>query len=282
MGIIIKLMKMVLAVIGFPYFCYKTYKWVRHIDYKLGDIKTLKNECMTNEGDNIVGTQNDATRQEWIAKTLSNIPAGLRILDAGAGELKHKKHCEHLDYVSQDFCQYEGSGDGKGLQTGTFNTSQIDIVGDIINISEQDESFDVILCSEVFEHIPNPVKALEEFQRLLKRGGIMIITAPFCSLTHFAPYHFSTGFNRYFYEHHLKDLNFEIEEIETNGNFFEYLGQEVRRVSSIAEKYSDKETSSIENNAMEIVLGMLERFSKKDNGSDELLCFGYHVVAYKK
>ncbi len=229
----------------------------------------------------MVGTKNETTRNQWLEKTLRAIPDNYRILDAGAGELANKKYCTHLRYVSQDFCQYEGFGDNSGLQTGVWDTNQIDIVGDIVNIPEKDESFDVILCSEVLEHLPNSVEAIKEFQRLLKKDGILIITAPFCSLTHFAPYHYSSGFNRYFYEHHLKNFGFKIKEMSNNGNFFEYVGQEVRRIRSIAKKYTTKKPNIVERIVIKIVLRMLNRFSINDSGSSELLCFGYHVIARK-
>jgi len=229
----------------------------------------------------MVGANNEATRKEWLKKTLKSIQPGLRILDAGAGELANKKYCAHLNYVSQDFCQYEGTGDNKGLQMGSWDTKQIDIVGDITNIPEKDASFDVILCTEVLEHLPNPVDALKEFNRLLKKGGILILTAPFCSLTHFAPYHYSSGFNIYFYEYHLQNLGFRLEEVKRNGNYFEYLGQEIRRVSSIADKYTSQKVSRIGRFAMKIVLNMLERFSTNDTSSNEVLCFGYQVIAVK-
>ncbi len=229
----------------------------------------------------MVGINNEAVRKEWLEKTLKSIPSGLRLLDAGAGELANKKFCAHLDYVSQDFCQYDGIGDSKGLQHGSWDTKKIDIVGDIANIAEGDESFDIILCTEVLEHLPNPAKALEEFHRLLKKSGILILTAPFCSLTHFAPYHYSSGFNRYFYEFHLESLGFKLDEISSNGNFFEYIGQEVHRIPLMADTYSSQKVSRFERLAIKIVLKMLERFSKNDTSSDEVLCFGYHVVATK-
>ena len=51
---------------------------------------------------------NPLNRQAWLRKTLADLPAGFRILDAGAGELQNLAHCQHLEYVSQDFCQYKG------------------------------------------------------------------------------------------------------------------------------------------------------------------------------
>lgn len=229
-----------------------------------------------------VGTLNEKTRVDWIAKTLKKIPKGSRILDAGAGELQFKKFCSHLKYVSQDFAQYTGEGDKKGLQTKTWDNSKIDIISDIASIPVQDKSFDAIMCTEVFEHIPDPALALQEFSRIIKKGGYLIITAPFCSLTHFSPYHYYTGFNKYFYQKHLNSLGFEIIKIQPNGNYFEYLGQEIRRIPEVKKMY----VSSFKKNIFEIIgnkitLYFLDRWSKKDKGSDELLCFGYHVFARK-
>lgn len=228
-----------------------------------------------------IGTNNEAKRSSWIEKALLTIPAGARILDAGAGELKYKKYCSHLEYVSQDFCQYGGKGNEKGLQTKKWDTAQIDIVSDIVTIPEKDESFDAIMCIELFEHIPEPIKAIKEFYRLLKRRGYLILTAPFCSLTHFAPYHFYSGYNRYFYAHHLKEAGFEIMEILPNGNYFSYLAQEIRRIPYCAERYALKKVSRFTRLIIKIMLYILENIEKNDKNSSELLCFGYHVLARK-
>src|SRR4030065_1081692 len=148
---------------------------------------------------------NDEARQHWLKKVLSSLPQGARILDAGAGEWRNQPLCSHLNYVAQDFCQYGGgvSALNDGLQTGRWDTSRIDLVCDITNIPELDASCDFILCSEVLEHVPDPSKVLDEFARLLKVGGKLILTAPFASLVHFSPYHYCSGFSRYWYEYHL-------------------------------------------------------------------------------
>ena len=240
---------------------------------KLGIKRTLYN--------NAVGMKNESTRVAWLEKTLKEIPSNSRILDAGAGEQQFKKFCTHLNYVSQDFAQYNGDGDGKGLQTDVWDQTQLDIVCDIIAIPEPDNSFDAVLCTEVFEHLPNPILAIKEFSRLIRYNGYLIITSPFCSLTHFSPYHYSTGFNSYFYEIHLPDYGFEIVELQKNGNFFEYIAQEVRRIPNVSNKFSNSSPNNLEILAMEILLNMLQKFSSKDKGSEELLNHGLHIIAIK-
>jgi SAM-dependent methyltransferase len=229
-----------------------------------------------------VGNANEANRIEWVSEALRRLPAGSRILDAGAGEQRFKPFCAHLNYVSQDFGKYDGKGDGTGLHMGSWEQSDLDITCDITAIPEPDASFDAILCTEVLEHLPSPLLALQEFSRLLREGGEAIITAPFCSITHFAPYHFYTGFNRYFYETHFPAYGLEVIELTENGNYFEYLAQELRRVRSVAAEYGQDRTSKKEALAIRIILNMLERLSHDDKGSGELLNFGYHVRARKR
>jgi SAM-dependent methyltransferase len=225
-----------------------------------------------------VGTSNASVRDAWVEKVLSELPKGARLLDAGAGECQYKKFCGHLSYVSQDLAEYTGRGSAIGLQQ-KWDTSAVDIVCDIAAIPEPDASFDAVLCTEVLEHLPEPVPALRELARLLKPGGTLIITAPFCSLTHFAPYHYATGFNRYFYSHHLGLLGFEIADMIENGNFFEYMAQEVRRIDEMAQRYCSDKPSRLERHATQIMLRMLERMSQRDHGSQEMLHFDYQVRA---
>lgn len=225
---------------------------------------------------------NAVVRNNWVSSTLANIPAGLRILDAGAGEQQYRHLCSHLEYVAQDFAQYDGKGDNKGLQSCQWDREKLDIVSDITNIPEDDESFDAVLCTEVFEHLPDPIMAIKEFFRLLRKDGHLIITAPFCSLTHQSPYHFYSGFNRYFFEKKLSEHGFEIIEMSANGNYFKYVAQELNRIPSTAFTYVGGGPTKIEFIALRILLAMLKRFSDKDQGSTDLLNFGYHVHAIKR
>lgn len=221
---------------------------------------------------------NDNTRVAWLSDKLSQIPSGLRILDAGAGEMRFKPFCSNLNYVSQDFCQYKGAAKGDGLHTDVWDTKRIDLVCDITSIPEADAVFDAILCTEVLEHIPDPTEALDEFARLLKPGGRLILTAPFASWVHMAPYHFCTGFSRYWYEHHLAKRGFRIEELTPNGDWFAFTHQSLMSLGSFARKYGDWSWP------LAYALGMLGAIYFKIRGgkpADDLACFSWQCVAVK-
>jgi SAM-dependent methyltransferase len=228
-----------------------------------------------------VGSFNEQKRDIWVRQTLAGLPQGLRILDAGAGEQPYRDACSHLDYVSHDFSQYDGIGDNRGLQTGSFVYGSLDIVSDINSIPEPNESFGAVLCTEVLEHVPDPVRTIAELARLLRPDGHLIITAPFASLTHFAPYHFYTGFTRHFYEAHLPANDLQLLELSENGNYFEYIGQELRRIRYVARRYSTRRLTIVDQGATYQVLRALNRLTRADVGSAELLHFGYHVHALK-
>lgn len=227
---------------------------------------------------NFLKEKNDEVREEWLKLTLAELPANLRILDAGAGELRNKKYCSHLEYISQDFGKYNGQGDKIALQTGSWDTSNIDIISDITSIPLPDNSFDAILCSEVLEHLPDPTAALDEFYRLLRPEGCLILTAPFASLVHFAPYHFCSGFSRYWYEYHLQKRGFTISELIPNGDWFSVTRQEILRWWKVAMRYGSPlwPIAFISS----VIGAFLVKLTQKEQSS-ELCCFGWHCIAIK-
>lgn len=50
-------------------------------------------------------------------------------------------------------------------------------VGDAMNIDMPDASFDVVLCAQVYEHVPDPVRLMKEIERVLKPGGVCYFAA---------------------------------------------------------------------------------------------------------
>jgi ubiquinone/menaquinone biosynthesis C-methylase UbiE len=166
----------------------------------------------------------------------------------------------NLEIIVSDNCS---PGDEIGFHEGEWDQSRIGIISDITAIPRPDASFDAVMCIEVLEHVPNPTDSVRELVRLLKPGGTLIITAPFCALTHFSPYFYHTGFSQNFYKHWLSYYGCEIEDMVFNGNFFEYMGQELRHIPSMGNQYSGITPTIIEKDAIEVVLGLLAHLSEK-------------------
>ena len=59
--------------------------------------------------------------------------------------------------------------------------SDADVIGDICvpNAALADQSFDLVICTEVLEHVANPFQAVAEIFRVLKPGGQAFFSAPF-------------------------------------------------------------------------------------------------------
>jgi len=91
-------------------------------------------------------------------------------------------------------------------------------------------------------------------------------------------------YNRYFYEKHLVECGFKILELTENGNYFEYLAQELRRVPEVEKDYTGDTVrfGLFDRIAQHLLLCSLERASKNDHGSKNLLNFGFHVHAIKQ
>ncbi len=230
--------------------------------------------------------KNHQARENWIAKTLRALPDGSSLLDVGAGECAYKPFCSHLDYLAQDIAEYDGTGDGSGLHTGKWDTSKLDFVCDLYDIPE-DREFDTVFCSEVLEHVIDPVRAVEKMARLTKPGGQVIITAPFNSITHFAPYHYCTGFSQYFYRLHFERLGFEIVELTANGGYFDVMDQELGRVSRTRRQFGAWIPEPVTFILMQLArlnARLLAAFDgdRMARRSSELQCMGWFVVARKK
>ena len=173
-------------------------------------------------------------RNVWVAREAALIPAGALVLDAGAGQGQYRQLFAHTRYESQDFAQYQGSEDG--LLRETWDYTALNYLCDITAIPVEDGRFDVVICTEVMEHLPDPVVALKELVRVLKPGGSLIVTVPLGSGVHQEPYHYYGGFSPYFFSHHLALLDVEIEELKPIGGLLKHVSQEMGRVGRLLEE----------------------------------------------
>jgi SAM-dependent methyltransferase len=218
---------------------------------------------------------NQFIRDEFVRRQLAAVPSGALLLDAGCGSQRYRGDCSHLQYRGQDFGQY--STDTKKM-LGTIGVGGIsgygygplDYVGDIWNIQESNSTFDAILCTEVFEHIPYPNETIEEFARLLKPGGRLILTAPSNCLRHMDPYFYYSGFSDRWYQKILSRHGLQIRFIEPVGDYYRWMAVETAR--------SMKTNSPLSWLALLPAL-LYYYFKKPSERSRDTLCMGYHVVA---
>jgi SAM-dependent methyltransferase len=69
------------------------------------------------------------------------------------------------------------------------DTYHPDIVGDVMRMPFENDSWDSVFCLAVLEHVPRPWDAINEIYRVLKPGGTAFLYVPFLS-----PYHAMPGY----------------------------------------------------------------------------------------
>jgi ubiquinone/menaquinone biosynthesis C-methylase UbiE len=166
---------------------------------------------------------NVRNRDKWVAQQASAVPRGARVLDVGAGSAPYRALFHECEYRTQDFAQL----DPKQLRYGGY--APIDFLSEADKIPVPDASFDVILCTEVLEHVSNPIDVLAEFGRILVPGGRLILTAPLGSGIHQEPYHFYGGYTPFWYRRFLTDAAFQSIEITANAGSLRHVAQETIR-----------------------------------------------------
>ena len=103
-------------------------------------------------------------------------------------------------------------------------------VGDIQDMSMiPDGRYDSAICLQVLEHVPDPHKAMREAYRILKPGGVMVVSVPHLSRLHDEPldyYRFTMYGVRQLYER----AGFGVVEIQRKAGLFSFLGHQVSSV----------------------------------------------------
>lgn len=82
-----------------------------------------------------------------------------------------------LDIGSGSEKPYKGIFNGD-IHVGIDLFEHSDVIGDIKVLPFKDNAVDLVLCTEVLEHVPEPPTVLREARRVLKRGQYLIVTTP--------------------------------------------------------------------------------------------------------
>jgi SAM-dependent methyltransferase len=130
-----------------------------------------------------------------------------RVLDVGSKESPYKRFINYSEYKRLDLSP----------------SSKPDYVADLHDLDKIPKNyFDIVIATEVLEHLYNPQKAVEEIRKILKKGGICVATTRF--FYHFHPdpndyYRFTWDSLKYIFKHYQKV------EVTHQGNWFQTLWQ---------------------------------------------------------
>lgn len=209
--------------------------------------------------------------ERFVATAAQRTKPGCRVADIGAGEAPYRELFQKCDYVTVD---WENSIH--------FEAKFSDVVATATALPFDDESFDVVLMTEVLEHMSEPGAALAEACRILRDGGTVYLTVPFVWILHELPY----DFFRYTPES-LKLLftqaGFDSVTVASRGDYFTTVAQlmaiapVVLREGGNLQELADQRTLIAD--AFSKLSGVLADLSPLD--SSGLLPLGFNVTARK-
>ena len=101
----------------------------------------------------------------------------------------------------------------------------LNVRGDVHTLPFKSESFQNILCLQLFEHLPKPHEAIKEVNRVLQKGGTLILSVPHLSRLHEIPHDYFR-YTQYGLEQLLQEGPFEIIDLQVTGGLLLFLGHQ--------------------------------------------------------
>jgi SAM-dependent methyltransferase len=144
------------------------------------------------------------------ALNFSKYVKGGRLLDFGCGSKPYKSIINADEYIGLD---YENEGH-------SHLNEQIDVLYNGGKLPFENEQFDYILCTEVFEHLFDLDDKLMEFNRVLKLNGLMFVTCPFIWNEHEVPFDYAR-YTTFALNDKFKKSGFEVVSYYKSGTFIE-------------------------------------------------------------
>lgn len=160
--------------------------------------------------------------RRWVEEAASRAAPGAWVLDAGAGEGRFRSVFGRCRYIALD----------AGVGDDTWDYSGLDVQGRLERLPLADGAVDVVIHTQVLEHVARPEEVLFELSRVLRPGGALYLTAPQGWPEHQAPRDYFR-FTRFALDRLLREAGFEVVEISPLGGYFHYLGHRLSYLPKI-------------------------------------------------
>ena len=208
------------------------------------------------------------------------------LLDSLQEQFIYLYHGQVLDIGGRDRGRFQKPKDKveKWIFADICEDYNPDIILDVTNMKQiASNSIDVINAIELFEHVINIEKGLNECHRVLKKNGILIISVPFLSPIHADPYDFQR-WTDYKWKIELRECGFSIQKFIIMGRFYTSLAE------MILIKLKDYRAKSIIGKFLYYVfrpfvdqtIKLDNKSGVKDNPKLSKYHSGYFIIAKKK
>jgi SAM-dependent methyltransferase len=157
---------------------------------------------------------------EFAEASGASVPAGARVLDAGAGEGRYRPEFAHTRYVGVDLAVGDVAWDYSGLDT----------IGDLVSLPFAANTFDAAVCMQVLEHVPEPLRVLQEICRVLRPGGRLFLSAPQSHHQHQKPHDYFR-YTSFGLRYVLNRAGLTVQSIEPMGGYFWFLAFQLQNVN---------------------------------------------------
>lgn len=138
-----------------------------------------------------------------------------KLMDFGCGLKPYEAMFQVEEYIGVDY-----KGDGP-----TYSHDKVDVFYDGHTLPFNNDHFDSIFSSEVFEHVFNLPEIMTELHRVLKPGGLILVSCPFAFGEHEAPADYAR-YTSYAIRHLFTNHGFDVIHYEKTGSFIEAIVQQ--------------------------------------------------------
>jgi len=228
-------------------------------------------------------TQNLSGRKHlevWIREAARTLPAGSRVLDAGSGPAPFRELFERVQYETADHLK------------NSYKYFPPTYTCDLRNIPVENGRFDRVICTQVLEHVPDPVAVLAELSRVLKPEGDIWLSAPLFFEEHEGPRDFFR-YTQWGFKRVAEEAGLVVQEIAwLEGNYATVAHQLAMASGSLIPSHVTRMARWYEFIPLHILIyvvriqfGLLARlFTKLDAGLPDTahgMCINYRLVMKK-
>lgn len=192
-----------------------------------------------------------------------------------------KKYTLDLGCANSPYSQYFPHRVGFDVVPGVG----VDVLGDAHSLPFEDNKFDMVLCTEVLEHLHSPHVAIAEMNRVLKVGGMLILTTRFIFPLHDTPNDYFR-YTKYGLQHLLRE--WQILELREEVGTQETIAVLLQRIAFQSQLYGGAITKGIIFFIAKIIF-LLPKMTKREYGDirktsevSHILASGYYVVCKKR